>query len=77
MPTADAVFIEAMPLRGMSNKPLFDSWQNKTFAQVLENFWKPWGILLFEILKDPENPMSYLLNENHEFLPANSVDLPS
>lgn len=77
MPTADAVFIEAMPLRGMSNKPLFDSWQNKTFAQVLENFWKPWGILLFEILKDPENPMSYLLNENNEFLPAHSVDLPS
>ena len=77
MPTEDAVFIEAMPLRGMSNKPLFDSWQNKTFAQVLENFWKPWGVLLFEILKDPENPMSYLLNENNEFLPSHSVDLPS
>lgn len=77
MPTADAIYIEAMPLRGMSNKPLFDFWQNKTYAQVLENFWKPWGILLFEILKDPENPLSYLLDKNKEFIPAECVDLPS
>jgi hypothetical protein len=77
MPTEESVFIDAMPLRGMSNKPLFDIWQNKTFAQVLENFWKPWGILLFEILKDPENPLSYLLNENNELIPADSIQLPS
>jgi hypothetical protein len=77
MPTEEAIFIDAMPLRGMSNKPLFDIWQNKTFAQVLENFWKPWGILLFEILKDPENPLSYLLNENNEMIHADSVHLPS
>jgi len=77
MPTEDAVFIEAMPLRGMSNKPLFDIWQNKTFAQVLENFWKPWGILLFEILKDPENPLSYLLNKDQEIIEAGAVELPS
>ncbi|MDP3466998.1 MAG: hypothetical protein Q8S11_01610 [Daejeonella sp.] len=77
MPTEDAVYIEAMPLRGMSNKPLFDFWQNKTYAQVLENFWKPWGILLFEILKDPENPLSYLLTKNLEIISAKSVDLPS
>jgi hypothetical protein len=77
MPTEDTVFIESMPLRGMSNKPLFDMWQNKIFAQVLENFWKPWGILLFEILKDPENPMSHIINENNEMIPADSVQLPS
>lgn len=77
MPTNEAVYIEAMPLMGMSNKPLFDAWQNKTYAQVLENFWKPWGILLFEILKDPENPISHLLDENGVLIPANKVDLPS
>lgn len=77
MPTNEAVYIEAMPLIGMSNKPLFDAWQNKTYAQVLENFWKPWGILLFEILKDPENPISHLLDENGVLIPANKVDLPS
>ena len=77
MPTEDAVYIEAMPLRGMSNKPLFDFWENKTYAQVLENFWKPWGILLFEILKDPENPLSYLLNKNKDIISAESVGLLS
>jgi hypothetical protein len=76
MPTEEAIYIEAMPLQGISNKPLFDFWQNKTYAQVLENFWKPWGILLFEILKDPENPISFLMNKNQEFIPASSVDLP-
>lgn len=59
MQVNDEIYIEAMPLKGMSNKPIFDPWQHKTYAQVLENFWKPWGHLLFEILKDPEVPMSY------------------
>ncbi len=77
MPTEDAVYIEAMPLRGMSSKALFDIWQNKTYAQVLENFWKPWGILLFEILKDPEHPLSWLLDKNEELIPPGSVQLPS
>lgn len=55
----EEVFIEAMPLKGMLNKPIFDQWQHKTYAQVLENFWKPWGHLLFEIMKNPEAPMTY------------------
>lgn len=77
LPTNEAIYVEAMPLMGMSNKPLFDAWQNKTYAQVLENFWKPWGILLFEILKDPENPLSHLFDENAMLIPAEKVDLPS
>ncbi|WP_129716778.1 hypothetical protein [Pedobacter sp. SYP-B3415] len=52
-------YIEAMPLRGASAKPLFDHWQHKTYGQVLENFWKPWGLTLFEIIKNPEAPMSF------------------
>lgn len=77
MPTEEAIYIEAMPLRGMSNKPLFDIWQNKVYGQVLENFWKPWGLILFEIIKDPENPLSFLLDKEGNFIPANSVPLPA
>jgi hypothetical protein len=77
MPTDEAVYIEAMPLRGMSNKPLFDSWQNKVYGQVLENFWKPWGLVLFEIIKNPEKPMSFLFDEEENFRPSHSVTLPS
>jgi hypothetical protein len=56
------VYIDAMPLRGMQNKPLFDAWAHKTYGQVLENFWKPWGHTLFEIIKDPFAPLSYFEN---------------
>ncbi len=59
LPTPDAVYIEPMPLRGISSKPLFDEWTEKTYAKVLENFWKPWDIQYFEILKNPERAMSF------------------
>lgn len=77
MPTDEAIYIEAMPLRGMSNKPLFDIWQNKVYGQVLENFWKPWGLILFEIIKDPENPLSFLLDTGENFKTSDSVILPT
>ena len=59
MPVDGVIYIDAMPLRGTQNKALFDVWANKTYGQVLENFWKPWGHTLFEIIKDPTAPMSY------------------
>ncbi|WP_316750547.1 hypothetical protein [Pedobacter gandavensis] len=59
MPVEGTVYIDAMPLRGTINKALFDHWQHKTYAQVLQEFWKPWGHTLFEIIKDPTKPMSY------------------
>lgn len=67
MEVEGSVYVDAMPLRGTMNKALFDVWQNKTYAQVLENFWKPWGNLLMEIRKDPNAPTSYF---NPPSLPA-------
>lgn len=67
MPVEDIIYIDAMPLRGTLNKALFDAWANKTYGQVLENFWKPWGHTLFEIIKNPDAPISYF-DEPH--LPA-------
>ncbi len=75
LPVGDETFIEAMPLRGMSSKPLFDNWQNKTYGQVLENFWKKWGFLLLEIIKDPENPISFLLDTDGNFINAQTIEL--
>lgn len=57
--TPETVYVEPMPLH-MQARPVFDIWQNKTYAQVLENFWKPWNLSLFEILKDPDEPMSVI-----------------
>lgn len=64
--TPGEVFIEPMPFTG-AGKPLFDHWQNKVYGQVLENFWKPWGLLLLEIIKDPENPVTFLRNLDGSF----------
>lgn len=66
--------ISSMPLHGSQTKALFDPWQNKVYAQVLEAFWKRWGFVKFEIIKNPEHPMSLLLNENGEF--NHFVELP-
>jgi hypothetical protein len=75
LPVNHETYIEAMPLRGITNKPLFDQWQNKTYGQVLENFWKKWGFLLLEIIKDPENPMSFLLDADGNFINAETIAL--
>lgn len=77
LPTDDTIYIESMPFYSITGKPLFDEWQNKTYGQVLENFWKPWGYLLFEIVKDPENPMCFLLDEDGNFRQPESLHLPS
>jgi len=69
MPVDDIIYIDAMPLKGTQNKALFDVWAHKTYAQVLENFWKPWGHTLFEIIKDPTAPLSYF---EEPLLPAHA-----
>jgi len=76
LPVNEYLYIEAMPLRGMSSKPLFDDWQNKIYGQVLESFWKNWGFLLLEIIKNPETPMSFLFDANGNFVNAVTIALP-
>lgn len=75
LPVNDEIYIEEMPLRGLSSKPLFDEWQNKTYGQVLENFWKNWGFLLLEIIKNPEKPVSYLFDEDGNKIAGDSISL--
>lgn len=77
LPTADAVYIEPMPFSDAGLRPVFDAWQVKTYGQVLENFWKPWGYTLFEIIKDPENPMSFLLDAQGKLRAHDQLGLPN
>jgi len=76
LPAGGQIYIEAMPLRGMNSKPLFDSWVGKVYGQVLESFWKNWGFLLLEIIKDPENPMSFLFDEDGNLVNGTTIELP-
>lgn len=74
METPSKVFVEPMPLNDWTLKPIFDNWNEKTYGQVLESFWKPWGYLLFEIIKDPENPMTFITDTEGNFL--SHIELP-
>lgn len=76
LPTEEHIYVEPMPLADMSMRPIFDQWQVKTYGQVLENFWKPWGYTLFEIIKDPENPMSFLIDKEGNTIQGSAVNLP-
>lgn len=76
LPTDETIYIESMPLR-ISSRPVYDNWQTKTYGQVLEAFWKQWGFLLFEIVKNPESPMSFVENSDGEFLEATEIELPA
>ena len=74
MEVPEKVFVEPMPLNDWTMKPIFDNWQVKTYGQVLENFWKPWGFTLFEIIKNPDSPMSFIQDADGNF--KSSIDLP-
>ena len=74
METPAQLFVEPMPLNDFTLKPIFDPWQVKTYGQVLENFWKPWGYLLFEIIQNPDLPMTFLTDEEQQF--KEITDLP-
>ncbi|PRD46770.1 hypothetical protein [Sphingobacterium haloxyli] len=67
METSEKIYIEPMALNDWTLKPIFDNWQTKTYGQVLENFWKPWGYTLFEIIKNPEQPMTFLFDNENKF----------
>lgn len=72
----EKLYIEPMPLLGVNSRPVFDHWQVKTYGQVLENFWKPWGYTLFEIIKDPDRPMSFIYDDQERFVSSDKIDLP-
>lgn len=44
----------------IGNRTIFEPWVEKTYAQVLEAFWKPWNYSRIEILKNPEKAITFL-----------------
>lgn len=76
LPTDEQIYVEPISLANMRMKPVFDPWQVKTYGQVLANFWKPWGYTLFEIIKDPENPLSFLIDKEGRAISGDTISLP-
>lgn len=72
----DKVIIESFPMTETSG-PLFGSWEDDMFAQVLTGYWEPWGFSKNEIITPPDSPLSFLENDyNYEFIEPESISLP-
>ncbi len=75
--TEEKVIVESIPLTDTTNKPLFGSWDDNMFAQVLADYWKPWGITKKEIYTFPDSAISDLENDfTHGFIEPDSITLP-
>lgn len=46
---------------------VFNPWENKVYAQTLEEMLKPWDIRQEKILRNPQRPLSFLYDEDENF----------
>ncbi len=75
--TGEKVIVESIPLIDTPNKPLFGPWDDNMFAQVLADYWKPWGFIKNDIYTFPESPVSYLENDyTHACIEPDTITLP-
>jgi len=73
----DRIMIESIPFAVSENDPLFAPWDDDMFAQVLADYWKPWGLTKKDIYEFPNSPISYLENEfTHKIIEPDSITLP-
>lgn len=69
--------INALPFNTENINSLFTNWNDKVFADVLTEYWKPWGLKKQEIYTFPNSPLSFLENENnYQFIQPDTIDLP-
>ena len=67
--SGEAVEVELALLSEENKLPRFGKWDDKTFSQVLANYWKPWGLTTNDIYAFPNSPISYLEDEyTNEFI---------
>lgn len=73
----NCLIIDSHPIVATEKRPLFGTWEDKMFGQVLAGLWKPWGITEKEIVSDSRSPISYLQNERTlEFIKPEEISLP-
>lgn len=71
------ISIEALPIAADGSKPLFGTWDDNMFAQLLAGYWEPWGFSKKDIITFPDAPVSFLENDyTHEFIDPASISLP-
>ncbi len=56
---------------------IFNPWENDVYATALEKFWQPWQLSRHQILSDPENPISFLLDAEGKFRSLETWEIPA
>jgi hypothetical protein len=75
--TDEKAVINCRPMEDTSQRPLFAPWDENMFAQVLADYWKPWGYTKNDIHTFPDAPMSFLENDyDYSFIQPDSISLP-
>jgi len=74
----DEIWVASVPIPGAEKQVSFKPWDEKMFAQVLANYWKPWGLTMGDIYDFPNSPISYLIDEStNQFIEPESIKMPS
>lgn len=72
-----SITIDALPIVQQGTKPVFRPWNQKTFGQVLHDYWSPWGFTEKEIFGQQEIPVSFLESSyTHDLIEPESITLP-
>ena len=70
------IIVQSIPLTDGDQNPGFKKWDEKMYAQVLANYWKPWGLGMADIYSFPNSPISYLLDEyTNQLIEPESIKL--
>lgn len=73
----NGITIEALPIEGTAEKPIFGFWDENIFAQLLSNYWSVYGIEREDILRFQKPPLSFLENPySKEFIKPETITLP-
>lgn len=72
-----SITIDALSVVQEGSKPIFRPWKDKTFGQVLHDYWSPWGFTEKEIFGSQSVPVSFLENNyTYELIDPESINLP-
>jgi len=62
------------PFKGLKK---YAEWNNETYAKVLGGQWDPWGIPMHIIYDFPNDPISYIIDDNdYSFIHPSKIKLP-
>ncbi|MEA3475728.1 MAG: hypothetical protein U9R23_04725 [Candidatus Cloacimonadota bacterium] len=61
----DVVNVLSPSVQGYSKSPIYDKWDQYTYAKILFSYWDKYGLTFEDVYKEPEMVLSFISNENN------------